>query len=95
MINDFIINIFDFINNLYISLGASTVVQNLIEVFTKINDYSTSIQYYLSGAYYVFGKSLVQFTFTASGFVFVFRFLLVLILFEIFLLLINQDCNYC
>lgn len=79
MINDFIINIFDFINNIYVSFGASTVVQNLIEVFTKINDYSSSIQYYLSGAYYVFGKSLVQFTFTASGLVFVFRFVMAII----------------
>lgn len=79
MINDFIINIFDFINNIYVSLGVSTVVQNLIEVFTKINDYSTSIQYYLSGAYYVFGKSLVQFTFNASALVFVFRFVMAII----------------
>lgn len=79
MINDLIINLFEFFNSLYTSLGVSTIVENLLEVFTKISDYSSSIQYYLSGAYYVFGKPLVQFVFRASGLVFVFRFVMAVI----------------
>lgn len=79
MINDFLISIFDFLNTIYVNFGVSSVVSQLIEVFSKINDFSSSFQYYLSGAYYVFGKSLVQFVFTASGLVFVFRFVMAVI----------------
>ena len=79
MINDFIVGIFEFINSLYTSLGVSTIISQLIDTFTKLSDYSSTFQYYLSGAYYVFGKSLVQFVFTASGLVFVFRFVMAII----------------
>ena len=79
MINDFIIGFFDFFNSIYTTLGVSTVVTGLLSTFSKIMDYSSTFQYYLSGAYYVFGKSLVSFTFTASGLVFVFRFVMAVI----------------
>lgn len=71
MITDFVISFINWVDSVYSSMGLFTALSNII---TKINTYQTytaQFQTYLSGAYFIFGKSMVIFVITVSGSIFV------------------------
>lgn len=61
MINDIVIFFLNSINTFYTNLGLSTRLNDLITKLNKPFDYVEDFKYYLSGVYYIFGKTLIMY----------------------------------
>lgn len=70
MINDILIHIVTWFDTIFSNLDLYSALNNILTVITKYKDYAYDIQYYLSGAYFIFGKSMVLFVLGASAIVF-------------------------
>ena len=59
MITDIVKSILQFFDTLYINLGVSSFIADLIDKLDKPFEFIGDFSYYISGVYYVFGKPLV------------------------------------
>lgn len=71
MVNDFIISFIQWVDSVYSSLGLFTALSNLITQLNTYQSYISDFQYYLSGAYFIFGKAMIIYVITVSGTIFV------------------------
>ena len=61
MITDIVKSILQFFDTLYTNLGVSSFIADLIDKLDKPFEFIGDFSYYISGVYYVFGKSLVMY----------------------------------
>lgn len=73
MINDIIIKLLLVLDGLYDSLGLFDLVSDLFDKISVYENYTNDIQYYLSGAYFIFGKPLIIFLVSVGATIFVIK----------------------
>lgn len=71
MWTDFIIFIIGWADDMFTSFDFYQELDSLITTLNTYQTYINDFQYYLSGAYFIFGKPLIIFCLTVSGGIFI------------------------
>lgn len=75
MITDFLVNVIQWFDSFFTNLDLYTHLNSLITQLNTYQSYINDFRYYLSGAYFIFGKSMVIFVLTVSGTIFLISFI--------------------
>lgn len=80
MINDFLTLPLELLSQLLTTIGLVQLLADLLVKLNTVFNYTEEIHYYLSGAYFIFGRPLLGFVLTSSGIVFVVKFVMAIVM---------------
>ena len=71
MITDMIISFINWVDSVYSSMGLFTALNNIITQINTYQSYVNDMQYYIRGAYFIFGKPMIIYVISLSATIFI------------------------
>lgn len=71
MINDMIISFINWVDGVYSNMGLFTALSDIITKINTYQSYVNDMQYYIRGAYFIFGKPLIIYVISISATIFI------------------------